>query len=81
MIIEELMQDIATALPGKSRQDRATVREVCLTFDQDSGAWRVIAGGHPSVHIGEWGGDFEGEGETAETALKACMDNIQRAAR
>ncbi|TFW56249.1 hypothetical protein CT676_35925 [Bradyrhizobium sp. MOS001] len=79
MSIDRLMEAIATALPETTRRGRRTVREVCLTYDQES--WRAIAGGHPAVHIGEWGGDFKGEGETAEAALTALMNGIKSAGR
>jgi hypothetical protein len=76
-MLDRLMEDIASALPESASHGRQTVREVCLTYYGD-GRWTAIAGGHPSVHIGEWGGDFEGSGDTAEDALVACLKNIKR---
>jgi hypothetical protein len=76
MSVESLMGSIVSALPDTSRSGHKTIREVCLSFDQDR--WYALAGGHPAVHIGEWGGDFEGEGETAEIALTACLESIRR---
>ena len=76
MSIEQRLQDLLWALPENSRLGRKTVREVCLTID-DSGVWRVLAGGHPSVHIGEWGGDFNGEGNSAEDAIASCLTDIR----
>lgn len=79
MPIESLMEIIASALSETSRRGGKTVREVCLTYDQKD--WIAIAGGHPAVHIGEWGGDYEGEGETAEAALMALLNNVKTARR
>ena len=76
MFIEK-MQEIARSLPENSRHGRKTIREVCITLDDDTGIWRVLAGGHNAVHIGEWGGDFEGEGQTPEEAFTACLKCIQ----
>ncbi len=76
MSVERLLQELLWALPEQSRLGRKTVREVCLTVD-DGGNWKVLAGGHPSVHIGEWGGDFEGDGRTAEAAIDSCMKDIK----
>ena len=75
MTVESLMESITTALPETSRSGRKTIREVCLTYDQEE--WHAIGGGHPSVHIGEWGGDYEGDGTTAEAALMACLNSIK----
>jgi hypothetical protein len=77
--IEAMMENIVSALPEMSRTRHATVREVCLTYDQER--WYAIAGGHPAVHIGEWGGDFEADGETAEEALAALLKSIKSGAR
>jgi len=77
--VESLMEDVANALPNVSRQRGSSIREVCLTRYED-GSWSVLAGGHPAVHLGEWGGDFEGHGETAEAALAACLQDIKSAA-
>lgn len=72
----EHLQRLQSALPEKSRMGRKTIREVCLTLNED-GTWRVLAGGHPSVHIGEWGGDFDGDGQSAEDAIAACLKDIK----
>lgn len=76
MSIEQRLQDILSALPEKCRMGRKTIREVCLTLD-GSGSWSVLAGGHPSVHIGEWGGDFQGDGHSAEDAIANCLKDIK----
>lgn len=68
MSISDELAALAAAIPDRSPQ---TVREVCLTLNQD-GTWTVLAGGHPAVHIGEWGGDFHAEGATPEEAVAAC---------
>jgi len=74
--VESLMEDLANVLPVVSRkQGGSTIREVCLTRYED-GSWSVMAGGHAAVHLGEWGGDFEGHGATAEAALADCLKNI-----
>lgn len=72
---EELMT-LAAALPDKP--GKRAVREVCLTLCED-GTWGVMAGGHPAVHIGEWGGDFQGDGATPEEAIAACLASINAA--
>lgn len=79
MYIKSLMEEIAAALPHTSCQGRKTLREVCLTFNYIRNHWDVIAGGHPAVHIGEYGGDFQGEGDTAEEALIDCLHKIRNA--
>lgn len=76
MSIERRLQDLLSALPENSRMGRKTVKEVCLTLD-DSGHWSALAGGHPSVHIGEWGGDFKGDAHSAEDAIAVCIDDIK----
>lgn len=76
MSIEQRLQDLLSALPENSRLGRKTVREVCLTLDDD-GSWRVLAGGHSAVHIGEWGGDFSGDGSSAEDAIANCLADIK----
>ena len=75
-VIEALMITIAETLPHNSKCGRPTIREISLTLDQ-RGKWEVMAGGHPAVHIGEWGGDFSGCGETAEAALASCLKAIK----
>lgn len=75
-MIESLMEAIREALPETSRWGRKTIREVCLSFDGDH--WSVLAGGHPSVHIGEWGGDFNAWGNTAIDALNICLRHVKR---
>jgi hypothetical protein len=76
--VESLMEDLANVLPVVSRRKGgSTIREVCLTR-YDDGSWSVMAGGHPAVHIGEWGGDFDGSGATAEAALADCLNNVIR---
>jgi len=75
--VESLMEDLANVLPVVSRRVGSTIREVCLTRYED-GSWSVMAGGHPAVHLGEWGGDFEGRGATAEAALADCLNNVIR---
>ena len=75
MDIEALMRMIADALPATSRRGGKTIREVCLTFDGTE--WQVMAGGHPAVHIGEWGGDYYSWGVTAEDALTICLRSIR----
>jgi len=76
MSIEQRLQDLLSALPEQSRLGRKTVREVCLTLD-DNGLWQVLAGGHSSVHIGEWGGDYSGAGQSAEDAIASCILDIK----
>jgi len=72
------MEDLANVLPVVSRrQGGSTIREVCLTRYED-GSWTALAGGHSAVHIGEYGGEFEGHGETAEAALADCLKNVIR---
>ena len=75
MSIEHRLQDLISALPEHNRLGRKTVREVCLTLS--CGVWTVLAGGHNAVHIGEWGGDFQGEGSSAEDAIAACMADVK----
>lgn len=81
MTVENLMESIVAALPETSRGGSKTIREVCLLFSLYDGGWSTLAGGHPSVHIGEWGGDFQGEGETAEAALAACLEAVKTGQR
>lgn len=76
MSIEQGLRDLISALPESSRLSRKTVREVCLTL-YDDGTWEALAGGHSAVHIGEWGGDFKGDGNTAEEAIAACIEDIK----
>ncbi len=71
-----LLKNIAAALPEITSRGNKTIREACLTLHED-GSWSVMAGGHLAVHIGEWGGDFSGEGNTSENAIENCMKNIQ----
>lgn len=75
MSIVQLMEEIASALPERTRRGSQTIREVCLTLDDD-GTWSVLAGSHSAVHIGEWGGDFSADGNTPEEALTACAKSI-----
>lgn len=75
MSLEQRLQDLLAELPEMSRFGRRTVREVCLNLDGD-GFWRVLAGGHPSVDLGEWGGDFSGGGQSAEDAIADCLRDI-----
>jgi hypothetical protein len=78
MSIQHLMEDIIAALPVESKWLRCkTIREVCLTYSNEE--WSVMAGGHPAVNLGEWNGDFQGEGETAEEALINCLHRIRNA--
>lgn len=69
MDIAKQMVELAASVKSKYG-----IREVCLTLNSD-GTWTVLAGGHPHVHIGEYGGDFDGSGATPEIALAACMHN------
>jgi hypothetical protein len=69
--------DLAAALPELSRYGLPTIREACLTYRED-GTWEVLAGGHSHVSLGEWGGDYQGHGSTAEEALAACLKAIER---
>lgn len=72
-----LMCMIADALPDISRQGRKTIREVSLCY-LGEGEWQVLAGGHPAVAIGEWGGDFNSWGVTAEDALEICLRSVKQ---
>lgn len=74
--IEYQLEALAAALPEKSRRGKDTVREVGLVR-YDDGTWRAMAGGHPSVSIGEWGGDFTHDAESAEDAIAGCLLRIQ----
>lgn len=76
MSVEQNLRALLSALPENSRMGRKTVKEVCLTLD-DEGTWRVLAGGHSAVHIGEWGGDFQGEGPSPEHAIADCLKDIK----
>ncbi len=73
--IDNLMQQIALALPEISQRGAQTIREVCLVYDGTE--WQVLAGGHSAVHIGEWGGDFNSWGVSAVDALQICLRNIK----
>jgi len=75
MSIEQSLQNLISALPENSLLGRKTVREACLTLNS-CGTWTALAGGHYAVHIGEWGGDFQGEGQSAEDAIAACREDI-----
>lgn len=77
MNIAEEFEKIANMLPA-NKYARRTVRDVCLTRDED-GQWKVLAGGHHAVHIGEHGGDYSGEGATPEEAIIECQHSIQTA--
>lgn len=74
--IASRMRAIADALPSKSEFKRGPMRDVCLTLDSD-GTWSVMAGGHPAVHIGEWGGDYSGSALTPEGALAIIEDILK----
>jgi len=74
-----LLEDLQKRLPDVCfGRDARCVREVCLTR-HDDGSWRALAGGHSHVHIGEWGGDYSGEGDTAEQAIAACLEEMSAA--
>jgi hypothetical protein len=76
--IAERMKAIAAMLPSRSpKSGRATVRDVCLELWGD-GSWSCMAGGHPMVTLAEYGGDYGGEGATAEAALNDCARRIIR---
>ena len=75
MAIDTRMAELAASLPEQSGRGRRTIREICLTR-YDDGTWRVMAGGHSSVHIGEWGGDFSADGTTAYEAIANCEQQI-----
>jgi hypothetical protein len=74
-MIEDLITEIAVMLPPISRRGMNTIREVSITYFPD-GTWQVMAGGHPAVAIGEWGGDFSSDGNSAEEALLNCKQSI-----
>ena len=76
MTIDQMMADIALALPDKRRSSAATVHEVSITRYED-GSWHAMAGGHPSVSIGEYGGDYDSDGHTPEDALSNLMAQIK----
>lgn len=78
MDIASRMKAISESLPERKGYVRGYPRDVCLTYDafREVPSWSVLAGGHPAVHVGEWGGDFQGEGATAEEALTACENAI-----
>lgn len=76
MDIAETMTKIAVALPDRPRGLARMVRDVCLTVDEN-GLWTALAGGHPSVHIGEFGGEYEGWGHTAEEALELLAKHVR----
>jgi hypothetical protein len=64
--IEQAMVNLANALPETSRALRSkTKREVSLTFY------------HYAVALGEWGGDFDGEGNTPKAAIDKCLLKIE----
>jgi hypothetical protein len=69
MSIASQLAELVAALPA------GAVREACLTLNEDC-TWTALAGGHRAVHIGEWGGDFDGEGVTPEDAIAACKAAI-----
>ncbi len=77
MTIDRMIEDLASLLPAMTTRGTKTVREVCL-LRYEGGGWNVKAGGHRSVHIGEWGGDFQGDGDTAEAAIADCAKNIRQ---
>lgn len=75
MSLELELQSLVACLPPLDRTGRRTVREACVTLNED-GSWSVLAGGHYAVHIGEWGGDFDGDGGSITEAIAACRTSI-----
>lgn len=76
MSVEQLMEEIKSALPEKTLSGREMIRDVCLTLNRE-GNWQALAGGRPWIHIGEYGGDYAGDGTTAEEALTALLKAIR----
>ena len=75
--IDQLMKDIAAALPKVQPSGYGyTIRDVALHYYED-GHWEAMAGGHGAVDLGEWCGDFSAHGESAETTLAACLEKIK----
>jgi hypothetical protein len=69
--LEVRLAAIADSLPDGS------IREVAL-IRLASGEWRVLAGGHYAVSLGEWEGDFSSEYRpTIEQALAECESKIK----
>lgn len=75
--VASLMRQVIIALPETNRRGNPTVREVSLGYNGSE--WQVMAGGHSAVAMGEYGGDFNCWGTTAEDALNICLRHIAKA--
>jgi len=71
MSIEMLMRMIKQELPDITKRGDTTIRAVALFLDDTE--WRVMAGGHYAVDLGEYNGDYSSQGETAAQALERCL--------